>query len=108
MNGTCPVTCNVNDNVTNPPLRLDTRECLNTSFGGNCNNSYLNRTVGCNVDVGCPGKISSHSEVFRMYFFVCLAIHDPCSLILHIAITNVNTKIHEIFYKQTFSLFPVF
>ena len=63
VNGTCPVTCNVNGDELNPPLRLDTRECVNSSLDGNCSNANLSRNVGCNVDLGCPGNSSIHREV---------------------------------------------
>ena len=55
VNGTCPESCNA-EPTDQFPMRIDMRECVNASFGGNCFGQALNRSVPCNENVGCPGK----------------------------------------------------
>ena len=54
INGTCPESCNA-EPTNEPPMRIDTRECVNAWFGGDCLNATLNRSVPCNEFVGCTG-----------------------------------------------------
>ena len=55
VNGTCPESCNA-EPTDQPPMRIDIRECVNASFGGNCFDAALNRSAPCNENVGCSGK----------------------------------------------------
>ena len=61
VNGTCPESCNA-ETTDQPPMRIDIRECVNASFGGNCLGASLNRSVPCNVDVGCPGRLEFYLD----------------------------------------------
>ena len=52
------------------PMRIDVRECIIASFGGNCFGAALNRSVSCDENVGCPGKrLQFHKQIRNVVIF---------------------------------------
>lgn len=55
--GACSENCQSNPNQI--PTRMRSRQCINFSFGGNCEGAALTMTEACNVGVGCAGMWSN-------------------------------------------------
>ena len=56
----CSESCQ--SNPATPPTKYRQRQCINNSFGGNCNNAPLRKTVQCNVGLGCICKCTFWSQ----------------------------------------------
>lgn len=68
--GACSENCQSNPNQI--PTRMRSRQCINFSFGGNCEGAALTMTEACNVGVGCAGSW----VVFNNTFFISRPAKD--------------------------------
>ena len=65
----CPATCNIYDDVNNPPQETRTRMCIGATGPGNCSNEARFEKRDCATN-GCPGNLCYHF----LWIVICLNI----------------------------------